>query len=301
MMVRQLKSISNVCAMLLTISCTNNIQQISVSEFTNSNEKVDFALAENEPLVITSSETITVDIARPTNKTNPAIVLVLHGNHSKKEAHRNHILELAKNGFIGIALQFKNSGQWYQNGRLLARAIPKLKNGVKIGNQRIKSNDIILVGHSFGGYASAIAAGTYPQVKGVILLDPAMFDKRGPAYLTKISAPTIIIGADKKVFRSRKRDQFFQKISDKKIELSVAGATHDDAQNPSMFAISSYGVDPFTSGENQGLITNLIVEGAVALTKRNGLINFREKITLLEKQSKISAVKTGLPSSLKQN
>ena len=127
MMVRQLKSISNVCAMLLTISCTNNIQQISVSEFTNSNEKVDFALAENEPLVITSSETITVDIARPTNKTNPAIVLVLHGNHSKKEAHRNHILELAKNCFIGIALQFKNSGQWYQKGRLLARAIPKLK------------------------------------------------------------------------------------------------------------------------------------------------------------------------------
>ncbi len=301
MLVRQLKSMLNACAMLLTISCTNNIQQISVSEFANSIEKVDFALAENEPLVISSNETITVDIARPKNKTNPAIVLVLHGNRSKKEAHRNHILELAKNGFIGIALQFKNSGQWYQNGRLLARTIPKLKNGVKIGNQRIKSNDIILVGHSFGGYASAIAAGTYPQVKGVILLDPAMFDKRGPAYLTKISAPTIIIGADKKVFRSRKRDQFFQKISDKKIELSVAGATHDDAQNPSMFAISSYGVDPFTSGENQGLITNLIVEGAVALTKRNGLINFREKITLLEKQSKISAVKTGLPSSLKQN
>jgi hypothetical protein len=128
-----------------------------------------------------------------------------------------------------------------------------------------------------------------------------MFDKRGPEFLAKITAPTIIIGADKKVFRSRKRDLFFQKISDKKLELSVTGATHDDAQNPSMFAISSYGIDPYTSGENQELITNLIVDGALALTQKNGMTDFREKITVLEKKSKVTAVKSNAPLSLKQN
>ena len=299
---RLLKKISlQAYILLLSISCTNNIQQLAVSEVGADRQTENYVLLENEALVINRDETITLDIAHPTNKSNAAIVLVMHGNHSKKEAHRNHILELAKNGFIGIALQFKNSGQWYQNGRLLARAIPKLKAGVKIGDQKIRSSNIILVGHSFGGYASAVAAGTYQQVKGVILLDPAMFDKRGPSFLAKITAPTIIIGADKKVFKSRKRDQFFQKINDKKIELSVAGATHDDAQNPSMFAISSYGIDPYTSGENQELITNLIVDGALALIKRNGLTNFRDKITLLEQQAKITAVKNSSPPSLKQN
>jgi hypothetical protein len=289
------------CTSMIFFSCTKNIQQISSADADafDGNEEVE--LIENEALVISRNDLITADIAIPKNSLNPTIVLVLHGNHSRKEAHRNHIIELAKNGFIGIALQFRNTGQWHLNGRLLARSIPKLKSGMKVGVHRIKSNDIILVGHSFGGYASSIAAGTYQNLKGVILLDPAMFDKKGPEYLAKISAPTIIIGADKKVFRSRKRDLFFKNINNKKIEFSVLGATHDDAQNPSMFAISSYGVDPYTSGENQELITQLIIEGAHALTKQNGLKKFRNKILLLEKQSKVTNFKSKFHSSLQQN
>ena len=293
--------LSSVCTLLLSSACTNNIQQFSATDPTVRNDVKGYVLFENEPFIISRDETITVDLARPTAVSSSPIVLVMHGNHSKKEAHRNHIIELARHGFTAIALQFKNSGQWFQNGRLLARAIPKLKDGIKLGSKKTRSSDIILVGHSFGGYASAIAAGIYKQVKGIIFLDPAMFDKRGPEFLAKITAPTIIIGADKKVFRSRKRDLFFQKISDKKLELSVTGATHDDAQNPSMFAISSYGIDPYTSGENQELITNLIVDGALALTQKNGMTVFREKITVLEKQSKVTAVKSNAPLSLKQN
>ncbi len=294
-----LKNSLSVCAMLLCTACTNNIQQIAMTDVTVLGETDSYTLHENEPLIISREETITVDIALPIDNPRPAVVLVLHGNHAKKEAHRNHIIELARQGFIGIALQFKNSGQWYQNGRLLARTIPKLKTGVQIGSQNIKSSNVILIGHSFGGYASAVAAGTYRQVKGVILLDPAMFDKRGPEFLAKITVPTIIIGADKKVFRSRKRDLFFKKLNNKKIELSVSGATHDDAQNPSMFAISSYGIDPYTSGENQEFITKLIVDGVFALTKRNGLSNFRDKMILLEQQSKITALKNGISPLLK--
>jgi dienelactone hydrolase len=298
---RLINKLLSVCTLLLSSACTNNIQQISATDLTDLSEVKGYVLFENEPLTVNRNETITVDLAQPIDKPNSAIVLVMHGNHSKKEAHRNHIIELAKHGFTAIALQFKNSGQWYQNGRLLARVIPKLKAGIKLSSKRIKSSDIILVGHSFGGYASAIAAGTYQHVKGVILLDPAMFDKRGPEFLAKISAPTIIVGADKKVFRSRKRDLFFQKINDKKIEFSVTGATHDDAQNPSMFAISSYGIDPYTSSKNQELITKLIVDGAVALTQKNGMTAFREKITILEKQSKITSVKNDVLPLFKQN
>jgi hypothetical protein len=294
----RVRNIYLICLSMIFFSCTKNIQQISSADADFLDGKKEVKLLENEALVINRNEIITADVALPKNNLNPTIVLVLHGNHSRKEAHRNHIIELAKSGFIGMALQFRNSGQWHLNGRLLARSIPKLKAGIIVGTHRIKSNDIILVGHSFGGYASAIAAGTYQNLKGVILLDPAMFDKKGPEYLTKISAPTIIIGADKKVFRSRKRDLFFKKITNKKMEFSVLGATHDDAQNPSMFAISSYGVDPYTSGEHQELFTQLIIEGAHALTKQNGFTKFRNKILLLEKQSKVTNFKSKFQSSL---
>jgi len=286
---------------LLNLACTNNIQQVTIADFANKRIEDTYTLHENEALYIDRKHTITVDLAIPKNKLNAPIVLVLHGNHSRKEAHRNHILELAKSGFIGMALQFKNSGQWYQNGRLLARTIPRLKDGISIGGNIIKGNDIILVGHSFGGYASVVAAGTYQQVNGSILLDPAMFNKRGPSYLSKIASPTIIIGADKRIFRSRKRDLFFKKLVDRKIEFSVLSATHDDAQNPSMFAISSYGIDPYTSEKNQELITNLIVEGAHALVRKNGLITFKHKISLLERQSKIAGVRIGPATLPKQN
>lgn len=272
-------------------SCSTRNQTYSISDGAILPDAHKYQLFIDEPLNVDHKNTIVVDIAIPTNKPHPAVALILHGNHSKKEAHRRQIIALAKNGIAAIALQFKNTKHWYDNGILLAKIVPLLEKGILVQNQTLASNEIVLIGHSFGGYASAIAAGSSNKIRGLILLDPAMFDKRGPAYLARSTAPIIIIGADKSVFRSRKRDLFFEAAGTRSIELSVKGATHDDAQNPSMFALSSYGYDPYTTPRLQSLITELLVDSTKALISRYGMNHLESTLRDLERQEKISSIK----------
>ena len=51
----------------------------------------------------------------------------------------------------------------------------------------------------------------------------------------RIKVPTVILGADKKVFTSRRRNTFFRMIPENVMEISVAKSTHNDAQYPHMF------------------------------------------------------------------
>lgn len=272
-------------------SCSTRSRAYSIPDDAIAADAHKYQLFVNELLKIDNDNTISIDVAIPLNKIQPPVALILHGNRSKKEAHRNQIIALAKNGIMGIALQFRNMNQWYDNGILLAKIIPLLAQGITIQDRRLASDSIVLIGHSFGGYASAIAAGSSNRVKGVVLLDPAMFDLRGPVYIAKATAPIIIIGADKDVFRSRKRDLFFEATSSRTIELSVNGATHDDAQNPSMFALSSYGYDPYTTPNIQALITHLIVESTKALSYKYSMPHFESSLRGLEQQKKISSIK----------
>lgn len=299
MRINQQHNVFSIFLMLALLACGTALNLFSCQSHSNSFSIPDeaitpdshrFQLIINEPLKIDDTN-VSVDIAIPLNKIQPAIALILHGNHSKKEAHRNQIISLAKNGITAIALQFRNTNHWYDNGVLLAKLVPLLTKGIAIQGRLLKTDAIVLIGHSFGGYAVGVAAGNSRGIKGVILLDPAMFDKRGPAYLAKISAPVVIIGADKGIFRSRKRDLFFEATATRTVELSVNGATHDDAQNPSMFALSSYGYDPYTTPKIQSLITGLVVDSAKALTSKYGLNHLETTLRDLEKQAKISSIK----------
>jgi pimeloyl-ACP methyl ester carboxylesterase len=278
------------CVAALT-ACSATRESIVNSDLAATDRGYDFHFFPNEPFAVSPGNTLTVDVAIPKHKIHPALVILLHGNHSRKEAHRNQLLALAGSGFAALAMQFPNAGQWHDNAETLAKALPILKRGFSVRGVPVRIASTVLVGHSFGGYAAAVAAGLFPAVRGVILLDPAMYSPKGLGSIAKIKAPVILIGADKQVFRSRKRDLFFESIRGKAIEFSVRGATHDDAQNPSMFALSSHGIDPYTSRPNQEFITRMVVEGAKALTAKYQLPRFADRLRALEKVAKITDVK----------
>ena len=82
---------------------------------------------------------------------------------------------------------------------------------------------MILIGHSFGGSAASIAAGSGAPVKGVILLDPALVSDKVVPFLKNINVNVVLLGADTKVFRSKKRSRFYKNINSDMVEISVKG------------------------------------------------------------------------------
>jgi pimeloyl-ACP methyl ester carboxylesterase len=182
-------------------------------------------------------------------------------------------MRLASFGMHALVLQMVNRAQWLKNGDLLARVVSTIHEDENKLDTRIDRGNIVLAGHSFGGSAISIAAAKGAPVRGLILLDPAVVSKALRDELSKIRVPVVLLGADRSVFKSRQRRLFYRLISGEMAEVSIAGATHDDAQYPSMFALTGYGIDPFTSRDKQSLFAAALTTSAFSLTA-TGRIDF---------------------------
>jgi pimeloyl-ACP methyl ester carboxylesterase len=199
-------------------------------------------------------------IAPKVKSASGPLVILIHGNRSYKEAHRYQAEHLASFGFQVFIPQLPTSEVWSTNGIII-------KDFVDVLVKKEAENKPILVGHSFGGSAITMAAYLGTSISGLVYIDPAIFNNTVANLLWNTRVPAILIGADPRVYRSKKRWLFRQKYGGSFFELSVKGATHNDGQYPSMFALSHYGLDPRVSEKNQKLISFLITASVFSLIK----------------------------------
>lgn len=230
-----------------------------------------YEVKENLTLSVSKSESIVADAALAEVGSKAPLVILVHGNHSKKEAHRYQAEHLASWGINALVLQLPNRAQWLQNGRRIARIVSKICKRPQLVGPMIDKRTIILAGHSFGGSAVTIAAGRGAPVKGLILLDPAVVSSRVEAYMKKVDEPVMLLGSDRTIYRSRKRSLFFKSIRGEMAEISVRGATHDDAQYPSMFSLAAFGFDPYTSRDKQRLFAAAITLTSISIAAKGNL------------------------------
>lgn len=224
-----------------------------------------YELQENVAFDLGSKGIVIADVVVAGGSGRSPLVIVVHGNHSAKEAHRYQAERLASYGMHAVVLQLKNRSQWMKNGRIIAALVKRIAKRPSLVSPRVDPRSIILVGHSFGGSAITVAAGRGAPVKGLILLDPAVVGGRVARYMRKVDEPAVLLGADRSVFRARKRRLFFKNMGGEFGEISVRGATHDDAQHPSMFSLAALGFDPYTSSENQALFSTAIAASAFSI------------------------------------
>ena len=222
----------------------------------------------NLRLAIDIKEDFLIDYARPNNDEAAPLVIFHHGNKYIKEAHWNQVKRLASWGFHSVTLQSKNEYNWVKNGLRIQKLVNILARSPEMLSPNIMGDKIILAGHSFGGSAVTIASSKSKYVKGIILLDPAVVSNLVLKHQKKSSVDAVLLGADTRVFQSRKRDTFFKNMKKLSIELSVNGATHNDAQNPPITA-KLWGNDPTTSKERVELFTHLITASAFYLYDRS--------------------------------
>jgi pimeloyl-ACP methyl ester carboxylesterase len=227
----------------------------------------------NLALDLGDGEVLSADLVAPKGGIEAPVAIFVHGNHSQKEAHRYQAARLASFGIYALSVQVPSRGQWIENGRLIERLARALRERPALVHQYADTRNIVLIGHSFGGSAVTVAASRGAPVKGLVLLDPAVYSAEVMKAMRKVRQPVMLLGADFDVFHSRKRRLFYQHIGGEMGELSVVGATHDDAQNPSMQALSTYGLDPYTSREHQELFTAAIAATVLSLTSTGKLDN----------------------------
>lgn len=200
-----------------------------------------FAVAEhdNYEMRLSTTELINTDLFLSERPEKAPLVIILHGHDSSKEAHTYQAMHLASWGMHSLALQLPNHGPWVGNGKTLAKIVKFIYRWPEIIDSRIDVNKIILVGHSFGASAVAVALAEGAPAAGGILLDPAVDGSGLPNYLRQINTPVMLLGADQHVSWALKREYFYRFIRSGISEVSIKDASHEDAQFPSEFALAT--------------------------------------------------------------
>jgi len=221
-------------------------------------------------ILLSANERIRADLYLAAPAEKAPLVIFLHGHDSTKEAHARQAMHVATWGMHAMAVQLSKTGPWDANGRTLARIVRLIQRSPGVIDGRIDVNRIILAGHSFGAYAVAVAMAQGAPVAGGILLDPALFGETAD-FMRKISRPVMVLGADETLSPIRYRDYFYHYIPGNVAEVSVKGATHEDAQYPSQTSLLNAGVDADVTEELQITFVSGITAAAVSLSSGRGL------------------------------
>ena len=159
------------------------------------------------------------------------LVIFMHGYGGSTVNHFEQAMHVASWGMHSLTLRLLNDSEWGTNGRTVARLVRFLSHPPGIMNGRIDPNKIVLVGYSFGGISVSLALALRAPVTGAILLDPAAIRSAIANWLPLIKAPVMVIGADERVAQAANREYYFQSLGGVVAEVSVKGATHEDAQS----------------------------------------------------------------------
>jgi len=225
---------------------------------------------QNRELRLSAKERIQSDwyLSAPPEKA--PLVIFVHGHDSSKAAHSNQAAHLASWGMHSMSVQLPPRGPWSNNGRTLGRLVSAIQRSPGIIDSRIDPSKIILVGHSFGATAVAVALASGAPAAGGILLDPAAIGREIPSLLRRVERPIMILGGDDELYSTRNREYFFNYIRTGVAEVSVKDAIHEDAQYPSDYALKNGGVDPNTTEELQIAFVSGLTAAAMSLAATGG-------------------------------
>jgi len=190
------------------------------------------SVREDVEIALSSKERVTADLYLSSPQEKAPLVILLHGHGNSKADHAYQAYHLATWGLHSVALDLPSEGPWIGNGSALARVVAAVRARPAALDPRVDPERIVIVGHSFGAVAVAVALAQGASVRGGILLDPASEFRELTGYLRKIRKPVMIIAADARIGMTKSRDDFFYFISDDVFEVSVADAHHEDAEFP---------------------------------------------------------------------
>lgn len=226
----------------------------------------EMVVRKDHELRVSPTQRVSADLFLSAPAGKAPLVIFLHGYDSSKEAHSNQAMHVASWGMHALTLQLPNNGPWVGNGRTLARVVALIARAPELVDSRVDPRRIILVGHSFGAAAVAVALAEGAAAVGGILLDPAAVGRDLPKQLQQINKPVLVVGADEDVSSARNRAYFYRYVRSGIAEVSIKDATHEDAQYPSEYSLRNGGSDPHTNEESQIAFVSALTAAAFSLS-----------------------------------
>jgi len=224
------------------------------------------AIQEDREVRVSSAERIQADVFVSGASQRSPLVIFMHGHDSSKGAHGRQAAHLASWGMHAISVQLSKKGPWDANGAALARLVRFVQRSPQAIDSRVDASRIILVGHSFGAFAVAVALAAGAPAVAAILLDPAPTGRDVPGVLRRVQKPVMVLGADEDIAPVRDRDAFYEYIRRGVAEVSIRDAVHEDAQYPSEAALNNGGVDPDVTEELQVTFVSAITAAAISVS-----------------------------------
>ena len=216
-------------------------------------------------VTVSAGEKVTADLYLATPAEKAPLVIVLHGHGNSKVDHAYQAMHMATWGLHSIAVQLPNNGPWTDNGKALARMVSAIYRQPDLLDKRIDTSRIILVGHSFGASAVAIAMAAGAPAVGGILLDPAGIGSELPPFLRQINKPVMLLGADERKTATLDRGYFYDYIRGGVGEVSIRDASHEDAQYPAEFPVKLFSSGPPDTEELQITFVSALTSAAFSL------------------------------------
>jgi hypothetical protein len=198
------------------------------------------------------------------------LVIFLHGHDNTKDDHAYQAFHVASWGMHSLSVQLPNTGPWSANGRTLARLVSAIQRSPEIVDRRVDAGRIVLIGHSFGASAVAIALGDGAPAVGGVLLDAAGIGRDLPKFLKQIKKPVLLIGADEHVTATRNRDYFYEFIPGV-AEISIRDASHEDAQFAAERPLHTLGRETMPADESQITFVSALTSAAFSLSSTGTL------------------------------
>ena len=216
-------------------------------------------------IALSAGERITADLylSAPAEKTS--LVIFLHGLDNSKEDHAYQAMHVATWGMHSLVLQLPNKGPWVGNGKTMARIVDLIYRRPEIIDKRIDVNKLILVGHSYGGTAVTVAIADGAAAVGGILLDPAGIGRELPKFLSQITKPMMVVGADERVSQARDRELFYLFIRSGITEVSIKDAGHEDAQYRAEYPMQLFASSAPDTEEQQISFVSALTSAAFSL------------------------------------
>lgn len=224
-----------------------------------------FTVKNDIELVLPEKDRIKADLYLAAPGGKAPLVILLHGYGNSKADHANQAIHLATWGFHSLAVSLPNRGPWTANGNKLLSLVSMIRAKPELIDSRIDPERIILAGHSFGASAIAVTMGKDAPAAGAILLDPAGIGRTIPPYLRRIRAPVVVIASDERLVMTRNRGYFFANIPANIVRVSIANASHEDAQFPILPVVQSADSDTAPVEELQITFTSALTAAALSL------------------------------------
>lgn len=210
-------------ALIIVASCANRVPSLPTPKG---------VVKRTEKLVLQGRE-VPVDFYLPQNVGKAPVVIVAHGftRHRRVMAGWGNLL--AQNGMIAVVPNLPFFYHHLRNARAINDLIALLHTPGRL-TQPAPNNNVAIMGHSAGGYATVLAASHEKHLRCWIGLDPVDFGDHALKAMASVQSPGLMLLAEPGAWnRQANAVPWLSHAAAPLLALRIHHSTHCDSENPS--------------------------------------------------------------------